>query len=380
MDNFENDITKDSDERRPRRFPILVWGLIGGIIGSFLTTAIFPTYYRRPIEGGNERVPLQGQRIVLNPRDDVTIASAVAAKVTPTVVRISATTAVRDALGRERRSEGVGSGVIVSSNGYILTNSHVVGFNPVELTIHFEGGEVHDAVVLWQDPVLDLAVVKVNLEGLPVADLGDSDNIIVGETAIAIGNPLGLRFERTVTQGIISGLNRSVILSRTEIMEDLIQTDAAINPGNSGGPLINSRGEVIGINTVKATAEGLGFAIPINITKPIVRKFMETGTFVPTYLGVSILDKEVVGFFMSPDVQLERGILISAVLRGAGAAEAGLQRGDVITHVDGIEVNTMLKFKTVLFERNPGDRVTLRYIRNNRELTTEAVLRAQPEA
>jgi serine protease Do len=240
-----------------------------------------------------------------------------------------------------------------------------------------DGRELH-ADLLWQDTVLDLAVIKVEAENLVPALLGDSDNVLVGEAAIAIGNPLGLRYERTVTQGIISGLNRSIWLSETELMEDLIQTDAAINPGNSGGPLINSNGEIIGINTVKAaTAEGLGFAIPINVTKPIINKFIESGEFVPTYMGIKLLDSEFASIYY-PEIQLKRGILITEVMSNAPAEAGGLMDKDIITHIDNIEINTMLKFKSVLYGKNPNDTVLVRYLRDDKIYETEVVVQEKP--
>ncbi|HQE65536.1 MAG TPA: trypsin-like peptidase domain-containing protein, partial [Bacillota bacterium] len=239
-------------------------------------------------------------------------------------------------------------------------------------------GKELDGTVLWQDSLLDLAVVKVEASGLPAAELGDSDSLIVGEISIAIGNPLGMRFERTVTQGIVSGLNRSIMVEQGSVMEDLIQTDAAINPGNSGGPLINGRGQVIGINTVKASAEGLGFAIPINITKPIIRKLIDTGEFIPTYMGITPLDSEMLGYY-AINIEIQKGIYIYNIMKGAPAASAGLQAGDVITHINGTEVNTLVKFKSLLYSLNPGDTISVRYLRNNTEYNTDIKLAEMPE-
>jgi serine protease Do len=316
--------------------------------------------------------------VVINPSQELNVAAAVAQKVTPTVVRISTVIVERDLLFGKRSSEGVGSGVIIDSNGYILTNAHVVGEHPDELTVFFKDGRELDGKVLWKDSLLDLAVVKVEATGLPAAELGDSDGLIVGETAIAIGNPLGLRFERTVTQGIVSGLNRSIMVDQGSVMEDLIQTDAAINPGNSGGPLINSRGQVIGINTVKASAEGLGFAIPINITKPITQKLIKNGEFIPTYMGITPLDSEMLGYYAT-DIEIQKGIYIYDVKAGAPAAEAGLKKGDIITHINGVEVNTLVKFKSILYSLNPGDTITIIYLKNKTEYSADIKLAEMPE-
>jgi serine protease Do len=308
----------------------------------------------------------------------MTVATAVSKKVKPTVVGISTISVERDIFGYARQSEGVGSGFVVDPRGYIVTNAHVVGDNPKQLTVYFIDGKELSGEVLWKDATLDMAVVKVDATNLPYAELGDSDTIEVGEWAIAIGNPLGLRYDRTVTQGIISGLNRSIQVSQTDIMEDLIQTDAAINPGNSGGPLINDEGQIIGINTAKASAEGLGFAIPINIAKPIISQLINEGKFQATYLGIGLLDREIAGY-LETDIQIKRGIYVTSVMQGYAADKAGLKPEDLITHVDGIEVNTMLKFKSVLYSKKPGDKITITYERNKKTSKTEATLMAKPE-
>ena len=365
--------------RKPSGLSYLATALIGAVIGGFIVAMIVPSYlYDKlaPIQQGSNTQT--GQQLVINPLEDMNIAAAVAEKVTPSVVRISTITVERDIFFGNKSYEGVGSGVIIDPNGYILTNAHVVGEQPEELTVFFKDGRELEGKVLWVDSLLDLAVVKVEAVDLPAAEMGDSDRLIVGEISIAIGNPLGMRFERTVTQGIVSGLNRSIMVEQGSVMEDLIQTDAAINPGNSGGPLINSRGQVIGINTVKASAEGLGFAIPINITKPITQKLIETGEFIPTYMGITPLDSEMLGYYAT-DIEIQKGIYIYNVKEGTPAAAAGLKAGDVITHIGDIEVNTLVKFKSLLYSLNPGDTVTIKYIKNKTEYTSDIKLAEMPE-
>ena len=180
-------------------------------------------------------------------------------------------------------SLGLGTGVIVSENGYILSNEHVTGEKYSNCYVTLEDGKNYTANVVWSDSSIDLSILKINVKGLPFTTLGDSNNVRVGETVYAIGNPIGYEFQRTVTAGIISAVNRTVKLEendKTIYMEDLIQTDATINPGNSGGPLINADGLIIGINSVKITsAEGIGFAVPINIVKPIIEKYMKEEKF-----------------------------------------------------------------------------------------------------
>lgn len=183
---------------------------------------------------------------------------------------------------------GLGSGVIFSSNGYIITNWHVAGEKYSSCYITLENGGTYNGNVLWSDADLDLAIVKINTAGLKTINLGDSEELKLGEEVWAIGNPVGIEFQRTITKGIISGLNRTIKIedeNTKTYMEDLIQTDASINTGNSGGALINKKGELIGINTVKITsAEGIGFAVPISIIKPILISYMQKGSFEEAYL------------------------------------------------------------------------------------------------
>lgn len=365
--------------RRPSGLSYLVTALVGAVIGGLIVAAIVPSYLYNKLalmqQNGNMQM---GQQLVIKPSEELNVAAAVALKVTPSVVRISTVTVERDLFFGKRSYEGVGSGVIIDSNGYILTNAHVVGEEPDELTVFFKDGRELNGKVLWKDTLLDLAVVKVEAIGLSAAELGDSDGLVVGETSIAIGNPLGVRFERSVTQGIISGLNRSIMIEEGSVMEDLIQTDAAINPGNSGGPLINNRGQVIGINTVKASAESLGFAIPINITKPITRKIIATGSFTPTYIGITPLDRELLGYYAT-DIEIQKGIYVYNVRNGTPAAAAGLKAGDIITHINGEEVNTLVRFKSLLYSLNPGDTITVKYVSNRTEYTVDIKLAKMPE-
>lgn len=178
---------------------------------------------------------------------------------------------------------GLGTGLIVSENGYILTNEHVSGKKNSTCYITISTGKTYTGTVVWSNSDIDMAIIKISEKKLPYATLGDSDKVVVGQSVYAIGNPIGYEFQRTVTSGIISAKDRTIKLEENEqdvYMEDLIQTDATINPGNSGGPLINSNGEVIGINSVKITsAEGIGFAVPINTVKSVIESFNKVGKF-----------------------------------------------------------------------------------------------------
>ena len=192
---------------------------------------------------------------------------------------------------------GLGTGVIVTSDGYIVTNAHVSGEKYSKCYVTLASGKTYNGDVVWSNTDIDMAIVKINQKNLQTAKLGDSDNIKVGETVYAIGNPIGYEFQRTVTSGIISAMDRTIKFEEDEkeiYMEDLIQTDATINPGNSGGPLVNAEGQVIGINGVKITsAEGISFAIPINSIKNVINSFEKNGKFEETTLGVFAIDKKV---------------------------------------------------------------------------------------
>lgn len=217
---------------------------------------------------------------------------------------------------------------------------------------------------------MDLAIIKISANGLKSVTFGDSDNIKIGEQAYAIGNPIGIEFQRTVTSGIISGINRTIKLeeeNKTSYMDDLIQTDATINPGNSGGPLINSKGEVIAINSVKITeAEGIGFAIPINIVKPVIGKFIEDGKFEEAYLGIFAYDKSVIPYIDS-SIKFNSGVYIAQVSADGPSKDSGLKIGDIITKIDEITVNKMSELRSYIYTKNVGNEVNLTILRNNRE-------------
>ncbi|MDD3290833.1 MAG: trypsin-like peptidase domain-containing protein, partial [Eubacteriales bacterium] len=285
--------------------------------------------------------------------------------------------------GYKYDAQSIGTGVIVHESGYILTNSHVVNDGDTKsLTVSlFDGSDV-DGTVLWSDANLDLAVVKVEASGLVAAEMGDSDEVNIGAYAAAIGNPLGLDFERSMSQGIISGLNRSIDVGSgydSSGMEGLMQTDATINSGNSGGPLLNSRGQVIGINTAKAASgEGMGFAIPINVAKPIVEQIMENGTFTRAYIGITGVGLEEQTYYSAEELLAEfgtnEGIYVASVLPGGGAEAAGLLEGDVILRFQDEEVGTMNRLNTMLVAYRPGDQVELLVLRNGGEQTFRVTL------
>ncbi|AOT73088.1 2-alkenal reductase [Geosporobacter ferrireducens] len=321
------------------------------------------------------------QVIQVEPQQTEFLVSAVAKKAMPSVVGITTQTVRQDFFFGEVRNSGVGTGVIVDSRGYILTNAHVVdNGSAAAVQVLFHDGSTKEAKVLWNDPALDLAVIKVDGVQVTPADLGDSENIEVGEVAIAIGNPLGLQFERTVTSGIISGLGRRIDISRSEAIEDLIQTDASINPGNSGGPLLNSKGEVIGINTAKIqSGEGLGFAIPINIAKPIVDQFIEKGEFSKVYMGIKGVDVEVFERSMGTELSVDQGVYVVEITKESPASRGGLKSGDVIVGMQGKEITTMSQLVRQMYQYRPGEQVEVKIVRDGENKTLNLTLEQVPK-
>ena len=274
-----------------------------------------------------------------------------------------------------RQRGGLGSGVIIRSDGVIVTNAHVVG-NARQVEVSLADGRRLSGQVLGRDPSVDIAVVRIDASGLPVAPLADSDRLQVGQAAIAIGNPLGL--ERTVTSGVVSAVNRS---PRGFGLDGLIQTDAAINQGNSGGPLLDSRGRVMGINTAvlasNAGATGLGFAVPINLASDVVGQVLTTGRVRRAYLGIESLDiePELAVQFRLP---VREGIVIRAVGRGTPAAQAGLREGDIIVHIDDTQIRQAGDLRRILRARGPGSTIRIHVLRPSGAVTLSANLIEAP--
>ena len=268
-----------------------------------------------------------------------------ARQVSPAVVSVSAA------------NVGSGSGVIIRRDGIVVTNAHVVG-NALSVEIGLADGRTVSGRVLGRDASVDIAVVRVNADGLPAAQLGDSDRLEVGQTAIAIGNPIGL--ERTVTTGIISAINRS---PRGFELGGLIQTDAAINPGNSGGPLLDSQGRVVGINSaILRGTTGLGFAIPINLVRDIAEQVVTTGRITRAYLGI-VPGELIPELAQQYDLPVREGIIVRGVGAGTPAARAGLRTADIIVRIDDAQVRTYGELTRVLRGKRPGDTVRVGYVR-----------------
>jgi serine protease Do len=322
--------------------------------------------------------------------------ASVAARALPAVVNISSSKTVRSPMmpffddpffqqffgrqfqiPRERRAKSLGSGVVVTADGYILTNNHVVE-GAEDITVSLGDKREFKAKVVGTDSRTDIALVKVNASNLPVLAFGDSAKVRVGEFAIAIGNPFGIG--QTVTMGIISAIGRGNL--GIEDYEDFIQTDAAINPGNSGGALVNARGELIGVNTAILSGQGggnqgVGFAIPVNMAKQVMDQIMKTGKVTRGYLGAWIqpVTPEIAKAF---ELKEKGGALLSDLEPGGPAAKAGLQRGDVVLALNGQPVDDSNAFRLKISMTAPGSTVRLKISRNGSEKEIPVVLGEMP--
>lgn len=257
---------------------------------------------------------------------------------------------------------GLGTGIIVSEKGFILTNQHLAKKRGSKVIVTLNSGKSVEGIVRWIEENIDMAIIQIEEKELIAAKLGNSDELKVGNEVMAIGNPLGIEFQGTTTKGIVSGLDRTLMFEENGekiFMEGLIQTDASINPGNSGGPLINENGEVVGVNTVKITsAEGIGFAVPINIVKNVIKVFESEGVFSEATLGIYAYDSKVIPY-METNNNFNKGIYVVSVDEKGPCGKTGLKKGDIITKIDGIEINKMTELREYLYSKIPGDKVLL---------------------
>lgn len=298
-------------------------------------------------------------------------------KVSKSVVNIASVRMVQDQLFRVFPVEGVGSGVIVDGKGFILTNNHVVD-DAQKLRITLKDGNVFNGVVVGTDEVTDLAVVRVDSkEALPFARLGDSDQLKIGEIVIAIGNPFGLTGGPTVTAGIVSALNRSLQFESGAL--ELIQTDAAINPGNSGGPLVNTNGEVIGINTAKMPyAQGIGFAVPVNTARIIVKDLMESGRITNRpWIGIATIKitRQLAQYYRLP---ANDGVLIAQVESQSPADYADLRKGDIVEAIDGRKITDPSQMSSNIRKRSINEKIIMTINRYGRRFDCQIQLLARP--
>lgn len=373
----------------------LVCGVVGGVLGVTLTINSSSLQKMLGIENSNG-LPTVTKEEKISVKEDSAVVDVVN-KVSPVVVSIVFTKDVQTidpfsmyfgGDGSTTQQQGSGSGFILTSDGLVVTNKHVADVEGAKYTVITNDGKTYDAKVLAQDPIMDMAVLKIDANGLPVVDFGDSDELEVGQRVIAIGNALG-EFQNTVTVGVLSAKERSVVAGDatgqgSESLDGLLQTDAAINEGNSGGPMLNLKGQVIGINTAtvsKGQAEGIGFAIPINSVLSVLESVKKTGKLVRPYLGVkyALVDKRIAGM---KNLKEETGaILVSgdtdnapAVIPGSPADKAGLKEGDVVLKVGNDTIDQQHSLVRILTKYSPGDKVTLKVSRDGKDMNVDVTL------
>lgn len=343
-----------------------VFGFGGGMLASNLNSSNGVMYQsvRQVSDSGDEN------------KDGAMTTEQVAEATMNSVVEIRTESVVQNQYLQQAISEGAGSGVILSTDGYIVTNNHVIdGAN--KITVTTKDGQSYEGTLIGTDSQSDIALLKIDATDLSAAVMGDSDQLSVGETVVAIGNPLG-ELGGTVTDGIVSALNREITIDGETM--NLMQTNAAINPGNSGGGLFNEYGELIGIVDAKSTGEGvegLGFAIPINDAKTVVESLKTNGyvTGRPA-LGVSLVDITSAEAAMQYRVS-DLGVYVAEVTEGSGAANAGIQAGDRIVAVDGKEVSSASEIKSAISDKNVGDKVSIQVSRNGQMTTMDVTLGEQ---
>jgi S1-C subfamily serine protease len=364
--------------------PVVTIALVTAIISGSLSAAAVANLLRSG-SAGTTNEPTGSSVSQVHIDESSAVITAVA-RVMPSVVVIES----RSSGGVLGGANGTGSGFIFDPNGWILTNKHVVQ-GADEISVKLNDSRVFTGRVYGIDTLTDLAIVKIDATGLPAASLGSSDELELGQLAIAIGNPLG-NFENTVTTGVVSGLGRQIRAgdatgTTSEQLNNLIQTDAAINPGNSGGPLVNSAGQVIGINTaVNQDAQGIGFAIPISVARPIAQLALAGKPIARPWIGVyyKLVDAQVKADL---GLSVDHGVLIDkpasgapAVFAGSPADLAGLVEGDVVVAVDGQAVDEDHDLSTRILPHVPGDTVTLSVVRDGRTLEVDVTLGTLPES
>ncbi len=368
-------------------FKILAISLLGGFMSLF----IYKTFFEKPEvriikEEGSPYIQL-ASRAAPGEADFVKAAESSL----NTVVHVKTSATVRRGLnpfeelffGRGMQAppqiaRGSGSGVIISNDGYIVTNNHVIANAEDIQVVLFDNREL-SAKVIGTDPTTDIALLKIETDDLQSAIFANSDEIKVGEWVLAVGNPFNLT--NTVTAGIVSAKGRSInILSSTDrtAIEAFIQTDAAVNPGNSGGALVNTRGELVGINTAISSRtgsfEGYSFAVPSNIVRKVVEDLMQFGTVQRAFIGVNITDLTP-ALVKELGIKLNAGVYVSELSEGGAAKEAGLEKGDVIVSVEGKKVNRSSELQEIIGRKRPGDKVSVTVVRNNKEKDYQMVLR-----
>lgn len=354
---------------------VLCIGLMGGVIGSLIAA-------RLPFNNATSKSTMSTGRTIT--KDSVTNAEVIK-RVSPSVVSITANGTATNVFGKTTATQAAGTGMVISSDGLIMTNKHVVSdTNAVYAVVTSDGKTYKGAKVLARDPYNDVAFVKIDAKGLKPVSFGDSSSVVVGQNVIAIGNALG-QFQNTATTGIVSGFGRSIQAGdssggSTETLTNLIQTDAAINPGNSGGPLVTTAGEVIGMNTATAgNAQNIGFAIPVSEIKNQIKSVQATGTIVRPYLGVRYTELTP-QLAQQNNLSVNYGAYLTSVVTGSPAERAGLQPDDIITKINTNDINASNSLQSLMAKYQVGDEVTLTYVRDGKTQTAKVKLEKAPTA
>lgn len=408
MDDFEKSYKFYENKTRGSFGKSVVFPFVSGILGASLVIGVsfgVPQIKEKLIGSADTTAPTSVSQVETNTNTSsqtisnttnnsalISLASyseataAIAKKVQPSIVGIQVEYSVNSFFNYGSTASASGSGIIISEDGYILTNNHIVNTSSsnsfyqvsdaTSVKVYlYEDSTPYDAKIVGTDELTDLAIIKIEKEGLTAAELGDSDAVQVGSFAMAVGNPLG--FENSVTQGTVSAVNREVTDSDGKKFV-LIQTDAAINSGNSGGALVNSYGQVIGINTLKISGdgvEGLGFAIPINSTKEVYTQLIDHGKVKRPYIGIGCIDIDEA---KSKYYNLPIGIYVSEVEDFSAAQKAGIKPGDVIIAINGTTVTTKDELDTAKYSYSIGDTITVKINREGKEMDIELTLSEQP--
>ncbi|WP_165849298.1 S1C family serine protease [Candidatus Cryosericum septentrionale] len=360
----------------------LVWGLIiglllgsvlGGILGNYVVMSNPGTFPWARTVSTTYPVGTSGSGTTIVTTEEQAIENAVKIA-SPAVVQINITSVSQNPFGfSSGTQEGLGSGFIITSDGYVLTNNHVVE-NATKITVMLKDGREFSGQVVGTDATSDVAVVKISGTNLPTVELGDSSTLTVGQKVIAIGNPYGL--SQTVTTGVISALERNVQASATETLVGVVQTDAAINPGNSGGPLVDLSGRVVGMNTmIYQDAQGLGFSVSVNTAKKVYDAIIKNGKVTWPALGIqgATLTTSIAQQY---NLKVSQGVYIVQITSGSGAQDVGLKVGDVITAIDDKPMTTIDGVLSYIRSRNVGDTVQVVADRNGTTKTFSVILKA----
>lgn len=355
-------------------------GAMGGIGGVFFWQKYSPTKSK---EIGIKELEKPEKKEIIKVEESSDVIEVVK-KVAPTVVSITTITSIQDFFGNIIQQKGGGTGFIITNDGLILTNRHVVEQKQATYTIFTADGRKFTPKIVSLDPFIDLALLKIDATGLPVVELGDSDSLQIGQRVIAIGNALG-ELQNTVSLGIISGRGREVTATgsgKAERLENLLQTDAAINLGNSGGPLVDLKGRVVGINVaVAGGAENIGFAIPINGAKSAIDSIKRTGKITRPLIGIRYIPitKEVA---QSAGLPVDYGVIVLrgdrpgelAVIPGSPADQAGIKENDIITYFNDIRIDQNQTLASLMLKSSPGEEVSLKILRASKEFTLKLKL------